>query len=116
MSQLQFLTTGKIKSLIAQGYVVVVHDGYALDLSEWINKHPGGRLSILHMVGRDATDEITVYVQKSSTKSKPARLVPAYICVVVAPSPQFRGSYQELYSLIEQPIIYRVSHQGIKLT
>jgi len=92
MSQLRFLATEKIKALIAQNHPVVVYEGYALDLSEWINQHPGGRLSILHMVGRDATDEITVYVQKPSTNSK---LVPAYIRIVVVPSSRFRENHQD---------------------
>ncbi|PVH94451.1 delta 8-(E)-sphingolipid desaturase [Periconia macrospinosa] len=61
MSRLQFLATEHIKTLIAQGHPVVVHEGFALDLAQWIDKHPGGRLSILHMVGRDATDEINIY-------------------------------------------------------
>lgn len=116
MSQLQSLATEKIKTLIAQGHAVVVHEGYALDLSEWINLHPGGRLSILHMVGRDATDEITMYVQKSSTNSKLVQLVPAYTRVVVVPSSQFGESRQDAYALIKQPTIYKELYPKIKLT
>jgi len=50
-----------VAELIAQGEPVVVHEGYALNISKWIDNHPGGRLAILHMVGRDATDEINMY-------------------------------------------------------
>ncbi|KAF2626501.1 fatty acid/sphingolipid desaturase [Macroventuria anomochaeta] len=46
---------------IAQGELIVVYEGCALQLGAWIDRHPGGRLAILHMVGRDATDEINVY-------------------------------------------------------
>lgn len=94
MSQLQLLATEKIEALIAQGKPVVVHEGYALDLSGWIDRHPGGRLSILHMVGRDATDEITVYVYYPSTTYSPPQFVPAYMRVVVVPSSRFRESQQ----------------------
>ncbi|KAF1994572.1 delta 8-(E)-sphingolipid desaturase [Amniculicola lignicola CBS 123094] len=62
MSQI-LLQADYIERLIAQGRPIVIHEGYALDLVEWIDCHPGGRLSILHMVGRDATDEINIYHQ-----------------------------------------------------
>lgn len=54
------LSPRQVEALIADGQVVVVYNGYALKLNAWLNKHPGGRLAILHMVGRDATDEINV--------------------------------------------------------
>lgn len=54
------IPTAEIAGLIAQGRPIVVHEGHALDLSAWIDEHPGGRLAILHMVGRDATDEINM--------------------------------------------------------
>lgn len=49
-----------VARLIADDHHVVVHEGHALDLTAWIDRHPGGRLAILHMVGRDATDEINM--------------------------------------------------------
>jgi delta8-fatty-acid desaturase len=60
MSRQSPLPAADIAALIAQGRPIVVHEGHALDLGEWIDKHPGGRLAILHMVGRDATDEINM--------------------------------------------------------
>lgn len=60
MGRKNYISAGEIGRLIAQGQPVVIHEGYALQLGEWIDKHPGGRLAILHMVGRDATDEINV--------------------------------------------------------
>lgn len=54
------LPAADLEALIAQGRPIVIHEGHALDLGEWIGKHPGGRLAILHMVGRDATDEINM--------------------------------------------------------
>ncbi|KAJ4361244.1 hypothetical protein N0V95_002062 [Ascochyta clinopodiicola] len=55
------VSTQHIEQLVAQGEPVVIHEGYALNMSTWIDNHPGGRLAILHMVGRDATDEINIY-------------------------------------------------------
>jgi cytochrome b involved in lipid metabolism len=48
-----------VEGLVADGHLVVIYQDMILRLDNWIDKHPGGRLSILHMVGRDATDEIT---------------------------------------------------------
>ena len=36
----------------------MIANGRALQLDRWIQKHPGGEKTILHMVGRDATDEV----------------------------------------------------------
>jgi delta8-fatty-acid desaturase len=49
-----------VESLIADGQTIVIYEDYVLKLDSWLQKHPGGRLAILHMVGRDATDEIKV--------------------------------------------------------
>lgn len=61
MTQPNFVSAQEIERLVAQGEPVVIHEGYALNISKWIDNHPGGRLAILHMVGRDATDEINMY-------------------------------------------------------
>lgn len=68
MSQQSIVFAQEIKELIAQGEPVVIHEGYALNISTWIDNHPGGRLAILHMVGKDATDEINMYA--TSPKSR----------------------------------------------
>jgi len=54
------LSPRQVENLVAEGHTIVIYNGYALKLNAWQNKHPGGRLAILHMVGRDATDEINV--------------------------------------------------------
>lgn len=54
------LSATVIEQSIDEGHIIVVYEGYALKLDGWLDKHPGGRLAILHMVGRDATDEINV--------------------------------------------------------
>ncbi|KAJ8122359.1 hypothetical protein ONZ43_g1423 [Nemania bipapillata] len=49
-----------IKRMIAEGQAIVIFDDFVLRLDSWLSKHPGGRLAILHMIGKDATDEMTV--------------------------------------------------------
>lgn len=53
-------TRNDIEGLIAAGGIIVVHQDHVLRLNHWLDKHPGGRLVIQHMVGRDATDEISM--------------------------------------------------------
>lgn len=60
MSRHRIIAPAEIEHQIDQGEPIVIYEGYALHLGEWINRHPGGRLAILHMVGRDATDEINM--------------------------------------------------------
>ena len=50
----------EIGELIATGVTIVITRGRVLQLDKWLNDHPGGRLAIQHMVGRDATDEISM--------------------------------------------------------
>ena len=60
MHHSRVLSAREIEGLIADGHLIVIYEGSALKLDNWIEKHPGGRLAILHMVGRDASDEINV--------------------------------------------------------
>lgn len=48
-----------VEGMIADGDTIVIFQDYVLRLNGWLHKHPGGSLVIQHMVGRDATDEIT---------------------------------------------------------
>lgn len=52
------LSRRMIEGLIAAGHVIVITEKRVLQLDGWLDKHPGGKLAVLHMVGRDATDEI----------------------------------------------------------
>ncbi|OJD32090.1 fatty acid desaturase [Diplodia corticola] len=61
MDRHRLVSPREVERLVADGQLIVIHEGYALKLDSWIDRHPGGRLAILHMVGRDATDEINVY-------------------------------------------------------
>ena len=55
-------TRGDVEALIAEGRKVFILDGMVLKVDAWLRFHPGGPLSIEHMLGRDATDEVTAYV------------------------------------------------------
>lgn len=55
------ISKAQVVDLISDGKAVVIYDGYVLNLSPWISRHPGGDLAIFHMVGRDATDEMNAY-------------------------------------------------------
>ncbi|KAL8965155.1 MAG: hypothetical protein Q9183_004001 [Haloplaca sp. 2 TL-2023] len=61
MRQVRIYTRSDIESLIQAGDSIVINDGAVLRLNKWLDYHPGGRLVIQHMVGRDATDEISIY-------------------------------------------------------
>lgn len=52
-----------VEGMIAEGQTIVIFEDLILKLDSWQHKHPGGKLVIMHMVGRDATDEIRAYVK-----------------------------------------------------
>ncbi|ANB11053.1 hypothetical protein AWJ20_3849 [Sugiyamaella lignohabitans] len=66
------LSREDVEVLIAEGNLVVIYHDRALKLNNWITKHPGGDKAVLHMVGRDASDEIDVYHSDKTLKSLPA--------------------------------------------
>ncbi|KAF2088429.1 fatty acid/sphingolipid desaturase [Saccharata proteae CBS 121410] len=53
------LARSEIEALIADGRHIIVLDGKVLKVDAWLKFHPGGDKAIQHMVGRDATDEVT---------------------------------------------------------
>ncbi|XXH01129.1 hypothetical protein Hte_007480 [Hypoxylon texense] len=53
------LSRRQIEALIAEGRSIFIIDQYVIKADPWVKYHPGGEKSILHMVGRDATDEVT---------------------------------------------------------
>lgn len=64
------LTMGKSKQwtredvaqrILAGQNVVIFRNSVLLIPTSWLDAHPGGALTILHFVGRDATDEIEAY-------------------------------------------------------
>jgi hypothetical protein len=61
------LSRGDIQALIADGRKIFIVDNHVLKVDGWVRYHPGGHLAIMHMVGRDATDEVNAWVHPSST-------------------------------------------------
>lgn len=52
------MTRDEIEGLIADGRKIIIAHGLVLKVDPWVKYHPGGDISILHMVGKDASDEI----------------------------------------------------------
>jgi delta8-fatty-acid desaturase len=52
------LSRRQIEGLIAEGKTIIIIDQQVLKVDAWLSYHPGGEKAILHMVGRDATDEV----------------------------------------------------------
>ena len=51
-------TRRQVEDLIADGRTIIVVDQKVLKVDSWLKFHPGGDKAIMHMVGRDATDEL----------------------------------------------------------
>ncbi|KAL4877747.1 fatty acid desaturase-domain-containing protein [Aspergillus karnatakaensis] len=66
------LSRREIEDLIAAGGKIFILDQFVIKANGWIPYHPGGDKSILHMVGRDATDEVTA-LHSAETKQKMSR-------------------------------------------
>lgn len=58
----RILSREHVKELINDGQTIIIVDGYALRVDAWLRYHPGGDKAIMHMVGREATDEVNAYV------------------------------------------------------
>ena len=52
------MSRNEIGALIANGRKIVILNQYVLKVDAWLPYHPGGDKALLHMVGKDATDEI----------------------------------------------------------
>ena len=55
------LTRKKVEGMIADGRSILIIDGKVIKADAWLRFHPGGDKAIMHMVGRDATDEVNAY-------------------------------------------------------
>lgn len=56
--QVALLSRRQIEGQIFEGKSIIIVDQQVLKLDPWLKYHPGGDKAILHMVGRDATDEV----------------------------------------------------------
>ncbi|CAL5866276.1 uncharacterized protein PFLUO_LOCUS483 [Penicillium psychrofluorescens] len=66
------LTRRQIEGLIAEGRHVFIYEGCVLKVDAWLPFHPGGDVSIRHMVGRDATDEINALHSTEARQRMPS--------------------------------------------
>jgi cytochrome b involved in lipid metabolism len=57
----RLLSRSELISRIISGQNLVIYHSLVLDLTRWADKHPGGKLAVLHFVGRDASDEMDAY-------------------------------------------------------
>ena len=64
------LTRRQVECLIARGKTVIIVNHKVLHVDAWLKHHPGGDKTIMHMVGRDATDEVTACVELLDTHSQ----------------------------------------------
>ena len=56
------LSRRQVEGLIADGRSIIIVDQRVLKVDAWMKYHPGGDKSIMHMIGRDTTDEVNAYV------------------------------------------------------
>ena len=62
MSAASAHTRESIANRILNGELLFILNGNLISVPQgWLSAHPGGALSILHFVGRDATDEVEAY-------------------------------------------------------
>ena len=71
------LSRQDVGQLIAKGHKVIIVSQHVLKVDPWIKYHPGGDLAILHMVGRDATDEVNALVSPPPRLLAPNRVGPS---------------------------------------
>ncbi|TFK30329.1 delta 8-sphingoloid desaturase protein [Coprinopsis marcescibilis] len=58
----QLWSTDAVAAAILDGQTLIVYRDKLLRIPDkWLTAHPGGNLALLHLVGRDATDEIEAY-------------------------------------------------------
>ncbi|KAG9099697.1 hypothetical protein FRC07_010503 [Ceratobasidium sp. 392] len=62
-------TREEVCARILAGETLFIYHGKLIRVPpSWLAKHPGGRLAILHFVGRDATDEVNGFHPEASLK------------------------------------------------
>lgn len=55
---LKLMTRDEIEDLIAQGRKITIIHSQVIKVDPWLQYHPGGDKALLHMVGKDASDEV----------------------------------------------------------
>jgi hypothetical protein len=62
MSNFRIFSPREVEARIAAGDTLVIFRSHILRLNKWQDVHPGGRLVVQHMVGRDASDEHVINI------------------------------------------------------
>ena len=62
------LTRRQVGGMIADGRTIIIVEGRVIKADAWLRYHPGGDKAIMHMVGRDATDEVNAYGSLASER------------------------------------------------
>ncbi|KAI9732859.1 MAG: hypothetical protein M1834_003798 [Cirrosporium novae-zelandiae] len=62
------LSPRQVEGLIADGRTIIIVDDKVLKVDAWLKYHPGGDKAIMHMVGRDATDELNAFHSAEARK------------------------------------------------
>ena len=70
--ELPLMTRDDVEALIADGRKIIIAHDQVLKVDPWLKHHPGGDLSILHLVGKDASDEIDAFVTPQLSGSQQA--------------------------------------------
>jgi delta8-fatty-acid desaturase len=55
---LPVLSRRQVEGLICDGRSIIIVDQQVMKVDAWLKYHPGGDKAIMHMVGKDATDEV----------------------------------------------------------
>lgn len=69
----------EIEGQIANGKAIVIVDNKVLNVGAWMPFHPGGDKAMRHMIGRDATDEVTRYAYDQSLDYQYSFSTPGFI-------------------------------------
>ena len=54
----KLMTRAEIEALVAEGKHITIFHNQVIKMDAWMPFHPGGDKAMLHMVGKDASDEI----------------------------------------------------------
>jgi delta8-fatty-acid desaturase len=70
-------TRSDMQDQIALGKKLIVFESKVLDVTNWMNHHPGGALSLSHLVGKDATDYMIAFHPKEVINKQVPRFIVA---------------------------------------
>lgn len=85
------LSRRQVEGLIADGRSIVILDHRVLKVDAWMKYHPGGDKAILHMVGRDATDEVNGLVRRSYCHRTTSLTILATGSILLKPANKWNG-------------------------